>query len=104
MKPNANKMLYEKVSAMTRAIDEKYEKFEKKAKEAAEDAELAQEHAKDADTACKRAKEYAEAAEDEYKDMERLAMRAAVGHALAIAASVILNAAAAMAVCWCLLE
>lgn len=77
MKQNTNKMLFEKASAMARKMDETYDKNEA--------------CAKSAENSCKRAKEYANVAQGEYDNMERLAYRAAIGHAAAIALGALIS-------------
>ena len=83
-------MLYEKVSAMTRAMDEKYEKFEKKAKEAAEGAKFA--------------RDFAEVAKSEHAEMSRIAYRAVIMHAAAIVVNIIIAGLTAAAVTIGMLE
>lgn len=90
MKPNTNKMLLEKAAAIARAMDSTFEKNEA--------------NTKAAELASKRASEYAAETRRDRAEMEALAYRAAIGHAAAIAAGVILNAAAGAVAAWLMIR
>lgn len=97
MKPNTNKLLFEKAAAMVRAMDATFEKNETLSKHTLAACESARIYASAADT-------HADRACREYMNARRLAYRAAIGHAAAIAAGVILNAAAGAIAAWYLLR
>lgn len=90
MKPNTNKMLYEKASAMARKMDETYDKVEALVKVA--------------DVDCKRAYDYAQVAKSEHAEMSRIAYRAVIMHAAAIVVNIIVAGLTAAAVTIGMLE